>query len=577
MNEYTVYPPVPDDVDEHLQIYPAFLRKLLYTRGITDGASAERFIKPDIDRDIHDPFLLHDIEKAVDRIVKAVEGGEKIMIFTDYDHDGIPGGVILRSWFDEVAYRDVDVVIPHRNTEGFGLKPHHIEQAHKNGVKLVITVDCGITAVEAVIKARELGIDLIITDHHLEGDVLPDAHAIINPNKKDDTYPYKHLSGSGVAYKVVEALVSNEYSRARGISERWEKELLDLVAIATIGDMVSLTGENRALVYEGLKRLRKTQRVGLQALIDKTKLNPAHISEDDVSFMIVPRINAASRMDAPEDAFNLLAAETKVEAEKLVHGLNDLNDARKTRVGVIVKEARKRINARDADSPVFVVGDTSWQQGLLGLVANSVMDGYKRPVCVWGGGVGETLHGSCRTPKGIDLSRIMAEIPEGVFDDVGGHANAGGFSTTKEHIYTLENVLSDAYTRVYGKDAPEAEPLVVDEEIQLRDITWETYAHIELCAPYGIGNPKPVFLLRDVIVKNVKWFGSDKQHLELTLTEGTHEVSAIQFFAHDVYGDDEIQEGIQLQLAATIEKSVFRGRPELRLRIVDINIKIDDD
>ncbi|MEK7106082.1 MAG: DHH family phosphoesterase [Patescibacteria group bacterium] len=323
-----------------MQRYGELLRSLLEKRGITDEVQAEVFLTPDYERDLHDPFLMRDMERACVRIFEAIENNEKIVIYADYDCDGIPGAVILCDLFKLVNYTNYEVYIPQRNSEGYGLNMEAIEIFAKKNVKLLITVDLGITAIEEVVQAEVSDIDVIITDHHLPKETLPKAYAILNP--KVDEYPEKMLCGAGVAFKLSQGFISKygEYFKIPKGAEKW---MLDMAGLATLSDMVPLTGENRAIAYFGVKVFRKSRRPGLQKLLSKIKIDQKTISEDDIGFMVTPRLNAASRMDDPMRAFELLSTLDEVEADTLAKHLTKINDERKSIVTGIMRDVNKKL------------------------------------------------------------------------------------------------------------------------------------------------------------------------------------------------------------------------------------------
>lgn len=570
---YEIRTQAPRAVHTELQAYPEILRELLYQRSIVTEQAARRFLNPRFGHDDHSPFLFTQMDRTIERIEQAIHDKEKITIFADYDHDGIPGAVLLVNFFKVIGYDNIDVYIPHRNEEGFGLRRESVEKIITGGTHLIITVDCGITAVEPVAYANERGVDVIITDHHLASGVMPPAWSMVNPNSEGETYPYKGLCGSGVVFKCIQGFIermSFEKIGVRRPEEGWEYTLLDLVGIATIGDMVPLSGENRLLVREGLITLRKTTRPGIKALMQATRLNQGHISEDDIAFMITPRINAASRMDTPELAFQLLAADTLTEAESCAVALDQMNTGRKSAVARIVKSVNMRLAKRGNIPNVIVVGDKEWQPGLLGLAANALMEKAGRAVFLWGKGSSQDIRGSCRSHEGIDLVALMSAVPQDTFLEFGGHKNSGGFSTMIEHVHHLEEYLNEAYSSLYREDIPEVSQHI-DLVLQLADVNWENYAQIELLGPFGVGNPKPVILFQDVEIGEVKHFGAEKNHLQLLLRrEKGVPLSAMSFFTTGDSFEVELKEGNRINLIATMEKSVFRGTPELRLRVVDI-------
>ncbi len=579
MKNYVVREKLVDAVRENLKAYHPILQELLHARGITEHADAELFIAPDFNRDIHDPYLLKDMGKAVERILRALEAGERIGIFSDYDADGIPGAVVMNDFFKKIGYENFEVYIPHRNDEGYGMSHDATDLFKKNGVTLVITIDCGIADVSEVEYANSEGLNVIVTDHHLPHEVLPSAYAIINPKQPGCQYPEKMLCGSGVIWKVVCALLQHEEFKKRySVVEGWEKWLLDMVGLATLSDMVPLRGENRVLASYGLYVMRKSPRPGLQKLCQILKMNQAHLTEEDIGFMITPRINAASRMGVPRDAFLMLGETDPVQAGIMAEHLDTINNERKGVVASMVKEIKKIISEReDVLGDVIVLGNPKWKPSLLGLVANSFGDEHNRPVFLWGRSGEEMkdedghviLKGSCRAGGDTNIMKLMGHAKD-AFLDFGGHAGAGGFSVSLATVHELEKKLNDSF-KALRNELSEPVPVVVDKEISIDDVDWNVYSHVEKLAPYGIDNPKPLFLISDVVISSLKQFGKEKNHLELTFHKKNGKtIQAIGFFSDPSKYSVALEAGQKINLVAHIEKSMFRNFPELRLRIVDV-------
>lgn len=572
MQKYSERKPVPKSAMDKLANYSDLEQSLLFSRGIKDVESAEKFLHPNYDTDLHDPFLLKGMERVVKRIEKAVEKKEKIGIFSDYDADGIPGAVALHDFFQKVGYDNFVNYIPHRNDEGFGLNIDAVDSLDSEDVKLIITIDCGITDVDEVAHANKKGIDVIITDHHTPLEKLPKAVAIINPKQKDDKYPDKYLCGSGVIFKVIQALAKSEKLNFPTGQEKW---FLDMVGLATLSDMVPLLGENRVITYYGMKVLQKSPRPGLQKLLSILKIDQRNLSEDDVAFMVTPRINAASRMGVPKDAFLLLSTKSETEAGVMAEHLNRINDERKGVVASMVKEVKKRIEVRGEDMRnVLVFGNPDWKPSLLGLVAGSFSDEHSRPTFFWGreGSNGQTIiKGSCRSGGAIHVVELMEKVKD-ILVDYGGHGGAGGFSLLEENIHHLEERLNIAYEEIVVSGSFDTDgEVLIDKKISLDDVNWETWRQVEKFAPFGLDNPKPLFLFENIKVSEVKEFGKEKNHLELKFKNSKGKtVTAVAFFQTRKDFDVDIKEGNSINLVATLEKSNFRNFPELRLRIVDL-------
>jgi len=569
MMRYSIAQEPSDKVKENLKEYSPLTQLMLFNRGIKESEEANKFLYPDYERDVYDPFLILNMDKVVERILHAIEKSEKIVIYGDYDCDGIPGSVVLHDFFKKIGYKNFENYIPHRHEEGYGLHVHAVEQFAQENTSLVITVDCGIADVEAVKRAQELGIDVIITDHHLPQETLPPAYAILNSKQEDDTYPDDMLCGAGVAWKLVQALLSKgREKKIFDIHEGWEKWLLDMAGMSTIADMVPLKNENRALAHFGLKVLRKSRRPGLQKLLRKAKVNQMHLTEDDVGFMIAPRINAASRMSIPMEAFQLLSTDDDVVAGELSNHLHKINNDRKLTVAVIVKDIKKTLSQKEIRD-VIVIGNPKWRVGVLGIAANNIMEEFGCPVFVWGREGSDTIKGSCRSDGTVNLVELMADTSEGFFLGSGGHELAGGFSVVQEKIHLLENELIKSYKKTKRKK--QDKEILVDKVMCIDDVSWDTYRQIEQLAPFGVDNHKPIFLFKCLEIAGVKLFGKEKNHLELSFKNsrmGT--VPSIGFFMDEKTFDVSLEVGRKINLVASLEKSMFRGRRELRLRIVDV-------
>ncbi|MBI2100593.1 MAG: single-stranded-DNA-specific exonuclease RecJ [Candidatus Vogelbacteria bacterium] len=564
--------------EHNLSVNSDLLRQLLVGRGITDQSAAERFLAPDYERDLHDPFLMLDMDRAAARILAAVRDGERIAIFADYDADGVPAAAILTAFFRRINFSNFTVYIPDRHEESYGLNNQALAQLAVAGVKLVITVDCGVTDVAAVAEATRLGLEVIITDHHLVPEAPPAAYAIINPKRPGDPYPYKMLAGAGVAFKLVQGLVQFWWksdihepwiSDFHRVEPGWEKWLLDLVAIATVSDMVPLTGENRALVHFGLKVLRRTPRLGLQALFRVLNLTPEFITEDDIGFLIGPRLNSASRMSHGREAYALLTADDEVEADRLARHLEAKNKERRASVAAILETVRSD-SATAAGGVVLVAGELNWPLGVLGLAASRLAEERRRPVFLWGqNGRGE-IRGSCRSDGAVNVVELMAAAEAlaggGLFLNHGGHAGAGGFSLAPERLPELAPCLSEAYRELKKFPAAETDSLF-DLEWPAGRVGEEIYAVIERLAPFGPENPRPVFHFPRLPLTAARRFGNGANHFEFVLPgERLGRLRAVQFFPISARLPNL---GEPIDLLANLEKSYYRGRSELRLRIVD--------
>lgn len=565
---YRLAPVVPADVASSLDDVSPLVRQLLHTRGIVGPEAIETFFAPQYET-LHDPFLMTDMEKAVTRILDALAGGERIVIFSDYDCDGIPGGVLLHDFLTAIACKNFENYIPHRHSEGYGLTVAAVDIVKDRGAKVIITVDCGITDVAPAARAKEHGIDLIITDHHEVGLTLPGAYAILNP-KRDDAYPFKGLCGTGVAFKLVQGLLKRGRETGQfDLKQGTEKWWLDVVGIATVADRVPLVGENRTLVHFGLKVLQKTRRPGLQHLLRSTRTTQRYLTEDDVGFTIGPRINAASRMDTPEDAFHMLATRDESVAGAHARHLENLNNERKGVVAAMVKEVKRRIAQTTELSPVLVMGNPEWRPALVGLVANTLAETFNRPVFLWGRDGRDIIKGSCRSDGTMSVISLMREVRD-VFIEYGGHHASGGFSVVQTAIHTFDTRLNDAYAAIRATAVPAACGTIVDAALSLDDISDAFMRDLIQLAPFGEGNAKPLFVFPRATPERVFSFGKGKDHTKALFKTKHGSLEAIAFFIAPDGFSAPLEAGAPVTLIAHAEQSFFMNRLTTRLRIVDV-------
>lgn len=552
-----------------LAAFPQHVQQLLFNRGVTTRATADVFLNPDYDAHLHEPMLLPGMPAAVDRILNAMEQKEHIAIFSDYDCDGIPGGVVLHDFFREVGYEQFSNYIPHRHDEGFGLSVTAVDRLAERGATLIITIDCGTTDHEAIEHAQSVGIDVIVTDHHEPSETVPPAVAIVNPkltHEDGSTYPFMGLCGAGVVFKLVQALIQKGNF---DITEGREKWWLDMVGIATIADMVPLTGENRVLAHYGLHVLRKSRRPGLQHLLRKSRTSQRHLTEDDIGFIIGPRINAASRMDTPEDAFHMLATRDETEAGTRVAHLETLNNERKGVVAAMSKELKKRMRALDAVPRVIVLGDPEWRPALVGLAANSIAEEYARPVFLWGRDGNAVIKGSCRSDGNVSVVRLMEAARE-AFTEFGGHHASGGFSVREGAIHTLSDVLNNVYETVSTEVVPELRERTIDLDLTIDEVNDAFIRDLASLAPFGTGNAKPLLRFTDVEVESVEQFGKTKDHLKLRVRGTNRALEAIAFFTAADTFTRAPEAGTRATVLGHVEQSFFMNRLQTRIRIVDI-------
>lgn len=564
MTSYQHAPTVPAAAAAELSAYSPLVQQLLYTRGIDSATAAAAFLTPCYDTQLHSPWLLHDMDKAVARLEQALAAKEHIVIYSDYDCDGIPGGVVFHDLLTALGHEQFDNHIPHRHYDGFGLHVAAVEKLVKTGATLLVTVDCGTTDVAAIERANELGMDVIVTDHHQSSETLPSAVAVVNP-QVGDTYPFTGLCGAAVVYKVAQALLERvEHSLVPGQEKWW----LDMVGLATVADMVPLIDENRVFAHYGLLVLKKTRRPGLQQLLRKQRVNPRYLTEDDIGFTIGPRINAASRMDTPEEAFQLLATLDEGEAGALVTGLEKLNNERKGVVAAMTREAHTKLKQWDIIPPVIVVGNPDWRPSLVGLVANKLAEEHGRPAFVWGRDGNGVLKGSARAGGEASVHAIM-HAGQAAFSEWGGHHQAGGFSVEEAAIHTLGEQLVAAYESL-GEAVMASLEMIIDATLTLDELTGEVLRAQEQLAPYGMANPKPLLQITEVVPTAVECFGKGKEHTKLVFATNGVAKEAIAFFRTPEQFSVTPEASQSHTLHAHLEQSFFMNRLQTRLRIVDI-------
>ncbi|HEY0011089.1 MAG TPA: single-stranded-DNA-specific exonuclease RecJ [Candidatus Paceibacterota bacterium] len=575
---FSLFEPLDAALREILKAHDDLTAALLARRGVRTPEDAEAFLSPLYDSHIGDPLTMLGMPEAAARLARAINDGERIAVWSDYDCDGIPGGALMHDFLKKAKANFMNY-IPHRHLEGFGLNLMGINALKKDGVSLIITVDCGIADVEEVAHANTLGVDVIITDHHLPGATLPPAYAIVDPKQDGETYPFRDFCGGGLAWKLVCAVLAVGFTGREDIPKGWEKWLLDMAGLSTIADMVPLLGENRVIAKYGLMVMRKSPRLGLRKLCKAARVNQRFMTEDDVAFMVAPRVNAASRMGNPRDAFELFTTPDEARADELAKELEKINRSRKASGAAVTRAVHERLAARKERGelpPVIVMGDPDWRPGLLGPVASSIAEEYHRPVFLWGREGGTTFKGSCRTGRrDVSLVALMQAAPD-VFTESGGHAVSGGFTVKDDAIFTLEERLCEALATLPPSDDALAS-VYADAEILSTDLPLTHLSRVERLAPFGMGNPKPSYVLHDVKLQKVSWFGKGEEHLRLTLVRSDGFTDAIMegiaFFARRDLGErcKTLEEGCTLSVLGTLERDQFsRGQP-VRLRIIALS------
>jgi single-stranded-DNA-specific exonuclease len=545
-----------------LNLHPTVAR-LLCLRGFRDPADADRFLNPSLDH-LHDPFLLTDMERAVVRLERALGAGERIAIHGDYDVDGITSTVILRRALEMLGGTVVHF-IPERLRDGYGLQPAAIDRLHAAQVRLIVSVDCGIRGTEAARRARELGVELIITDHHEPEGTLPDAIAVINPKRHDCRYPDKHLAGVGVALKLVQALC------ARAGKSRWLPGFVKIAALGTLADVVPLVGENRVIARFGLESLsRGPHTVGLRSLLDASGLTGKTIDSYQVAFMVAPRVNAAGRMSTPDIATRLLLATGDAmgeEARSLAQQLNEENLRRQQEEAELVGQAKKAIETDPAVGAhnVLVVGGDGWHRGVIGIAASKLVDTYHKPAIVLSVD-GDVAHGSCRSIPDFDMLAALEHCGD-VFIRFGGHKQAAGLTMDAARVPEFR-----ARINAYADDVLEPDQLRprlrIDAPLSLKAITPELVRGLDSLGPFGMGNPRPVFHASPVEIvdgpRSIK-----ERHLSMTFNQEGRRFRAIAWRAAE-QADFLDRNRAGVNLAFSLERNEYKGETYLELNVADI-------
>lgn len=543
---------------------PPVLRQLLAARGITDPDAAGRFLYPDFVRDVHDPFLFRDMEKATARLFRAIDQKELITIHGDYDADGICAAAILDATITALGGR-TSIFLPHREADGYGLNPKTVARLILDGTKVLITCDCGIANGPEIAIAADAGIDVIITDHHtIPPDLPARAFAIIHPKVSGETYPWQGLAGGGVAFKLAQALI-----RRGSVEHGFEKWLLDLVAISSVADMVPLKEETRALVQYGLIVLNKGRRMGLRKLMETAGIEPGALDAQSIGFKIAPRINAAGRMEHAEIAYRLLRADDEATAATLADRLNDLNCDRQKATERILAEAKFQIVKEEQDKhPALFVAGENWPIGVLGLIAGKLADEFGRPAFAMTMRDG-TFAGSGRSVAGLDMVATLHEMPE-YFAKFGGHPQACGFTLASTDAFAP---LASAFrSRVFSSIRSDdmVPMLAIDAELPVNDATQSLADEIARLAPFGMDNPEPRFLARGVTIISADPVGADGKHMRILAGQN----GTVRKFIGFGLGKrrDELQPGRRIDLVYEIGTNHWNGNRELQLKIVDFKI-----
>jgi len=536
------------------------VRDILVKRGYETPEAIGAFLHPNYDEQLHDPFLMKGMKAAVDRILEAVEKKQTIVVYGDYDIDGITASTVMVETLRNLGHV-ARSYIPDRFEEGYGINLDALRKLRNEKVDLVISVDCGITSVKEVAWAIENGLDVIVTDHHSVPAVVPEAVAVINPKQEDCQYPFKDLAGVGVAFKLAQALQIASGKPAVG-HEKW---LLDVVALGTVCDVVTLVGENRVLASFGIKVLNKTRRVGIRALAEVSGVEMGNITSYTLGFMFGPRMNAAGRLEHAERSVELMLTNDPVRAREIAGELDSLNKQRQADQASIVKEA-KEMAEQYADDPVLVLASPDWSHGIVGIAASKVAESVGKPTLIMQI-MGDKAKGSARSFGGFNLIDALRTADD-LFIKYGGHAFAAGYTVPVDKLDELRSRLNDHFLDVSG-DLPEQS---IDTDVSLdnfKEISWNLHNSLIQLEPFGNGNRQPSIAIESVEITDMRWVGSDRRHAKLTLSDGHNRLSAVGFGLADKYPD--LDAGQQVSIVAHVDKNEFNGNTSLQLVVRDIS------
>lgn len=562
----------PPDFLSKFSQYPTIVSQLLFERGLDASEKIDQFFNPQYDSGLHDPFLLKDMDLACGRVKRAIAQKQKIVIYADYDVDGVSAATVLGEFFKNINY-PFEVYMPDRQKEGHGVNQVALESIVSNGANLVITLDCGTTNIKEVAWAKAKGVDVIVVDHHQAVAGRPEAAAFINPYQEGDGYPFKGLCGTGLAFKLHMALKGIKGANGEK-GEGKEKWLLDLVALATVADMVPLLNENRVLVKCGLFVLAKTKRLGLKKLMASAGVKARYDLETlstnldsfTLGFTLGPRLNAASRMAHANLAYELLTSDDETRIDELVISLNDNNRKRQQIVDKVLKEVKFRIDAYP-ELPSFIVeGSSDWSVNLLGLVASKISEKYHRPVMLCQESDDGRSRGSLRTIEGLDLMKALGSIGE-CFIQYGGHTAAAGCTFETQEVHKIKSGLND-----YSKNVLTPELLLkklsIDGQVSLTEIDWDLIDWFKKFEPFGMANSRPKLLCRGITVANLVFMGQNGDHLKMIVSDESGKTIPVILFRHNGLADN-LEIGDTLDIVFEVEVNQWNGNKEIRLMLVD--------
>lgn len=538
---------------------------ILVRRGLKTAAAARAFIRPRLE-DLHDPFLMLDMEQAVERITKAIENGEKILIYGDYDVDGTTA-VSLMYKFLHSFYEHLDFYIPDRYLEGYGISFRGIDYAQEQGCSLIIALDCGIKSVDKVEYASKRGIDFIICDHHMPDAELPRAVAVLDPHRQDDTYPYQDLCGCGVGFKLAQA-----YALRHNMSFDTLRPLLQLVAMSIASDIVPITGENRVLAFFGLRELNKFPFVGLRSIMNIAGIHSGKLTISDLVYKIGPRVNACGRIKSGGEAVRLLITEDAEHAAEMGEAINDYNKSRQEMDKSISEEALQQLRDDPENNQKFttVVYHPTWHKGVVGIVASRLTESYYRPTIVLTGSEDGLISGSARSVSNFDIYSAIESCRD-LLTNFGGHMFAAGLSMREESLPEFKRRFEE-YVAAHITSEQQEPVIEVEAEITLSDITPQFFRILQCLEPYGPGNPRPIFVTRNLInYRYTKRVGKNGEHLKLDVTDREASISGIAFGMGD--WAPYFQNGNAADVCYELDENHFNGVTSIQMMVHDIKKK----
>jgi len=540
------------------------LAQLLIQRGITNFEEAKAFFRPELSN-LHDPFLMKDMDVAIQRIHEAIQSGEKVMIYGDYDVDGTTAVSLVYSFFKDY-FRIIDYYIPDRYGEGYGISLKGIDLAAQEGFSLVIALDCGIKAVDKIEYARKKGVEFIICDHHNPGDKIPDAIAVLDPKQEDCNYPYKELSGCGVGLKLIQA-----FARDAGLPDELVYDYLDLVVVSIASDIVPITGENRIMAHYGLKKLNENPSIGLRAICDVAGIDSKGIDIEDIVFKIGPRINAAGRMESGRKSVDLLVCQKRKDAQVFSKRINSFNVDRRNIDTEITRQAIEMIssNAQLKEKSSTVLYNPEWHKGVIGIVASRLLDHYYKPTVILTKSNGFAT-GSARSVNGFDLYQAVESCSD-LLENFGGHKYAAGLtmkeSVVQEFTERFEKIVSETI------DPEQLIPVVeIDTELKLSQIDDKFFRILKQFQPFGPENNSPIFLSENVVDNGYgRTVGNNNEHLKLTLIQEENPFKVFPGIAfHQGSKIKQIGSGVPFDICYQIMENDFRGRVNLQIHVLDM-------